>query len=76
MIKIFMRTSKSLELSKENIVEMFSSSIGWSWILRLQLDSDMVEWMTTGGTPSLVDTEHQGIERLLGRNLQGFSGSR
>ena len=42
----------------------------------LQFESDMVECTTTGGRPSLADTEAQGSARGRGRMGAGRPGSR
>ena len=69
-------TSKSLELSNENIVVTLSKVRPCSSDSLRQLERLMVECTTTGGRPSLEATRVQGRARGRGSLEAGLEGSR
>ena len=69
-------TSKSLELSNENIVVTLSKVRPCSSDSLRQLERLMVECTTTGGRPSLEATRVQGRARERGSLEAGLEGSR
>ena len=71
-----MLTSKSLEVSNENIVVILSRVRPPSSASLRQLERLMVECTTTGGRPSLEDTCVQGRARGRGSLEAGLEGSR